>query len=192
MKAIKRFYVYYQHHLAGKTTVWARKPSFASQRERGRVRERGRGRAQQRPLFFGVQFRYGRHLKRTSSSSFRLPRKNDSERERGRGSEEEEADTYQWTGIAGAQKTSDVAIGHVNLLLDYLLSLPLSPSFYELWQCISITRTSELAADACDSCPKTKRFTTSLQHVPLSAATKLEGGKEEKGRPSWAEAPLCG
>lgn len=80
MKAIKRFYVYYQHHLAGKTTVWARKPSFARQREKGE-RDGERGRAQQRPLFAGVQFRYGRHLKRTSSSSFRLPRKNDSERE---------------------------------------------------------------------------------------------------------------
>lgn len=121
MKAIKRFYVYYQHHLSGKTTVWARKPSFASQAERERGRERGR--AQQRPLFAGVQFRYGRHLKRTSSSSFRLPRKN--VRERGC---EEEVDTYQWTGIAEAQKTSDVAIGHVNLLLDYLLSLSLSGS----------------------------------------------------------------
>lgn len=184
MKAIKRFYVYYQHHLAGKTTVWARKPSFASVRERRGERDGERGRAQQRPLFAGVQFRYGRHLKRTSSSSFRLPRKNDSER----GGCEEEVDTYQWTGIAGAQKTSDVVIGHVNLLLDYLLPLPLADSgnAFQLRALQSSLRTRATAA------PQTKRLTTSLQHVPHSAATKLEGGKEEKGSPSRAEAPLCG
>lgn len=124
---------------------------------------RERGRAQQRPLFTGVQFRYGRHLKRTSSSSFRLPRKNDSERGRERGCEEE-VDTYQWTGIAGAQKTSDVAIGHVNLLLDYLLPLPLADSgnAFQLRALQSPLRTRATAA------PQTKRLTTSLQHVPQS------------------------
>lgn len=98
-----------------------------------------------------------------------------------------EGDSYQWTGIAGAQKTSDVAIGHVNLLLDYLLPLSLYHSSlcpvytFGLWQCISITRTSEPAADACDSCPKPKRLTTSLQHVPHSGATKLAQQERSRG-----------
>lgn len=59
-----------------------------------------------------------------------------------------EADTYQWTGIAGAQKTSDVAIGHVNLLLDYLppLSLASSGNAFQLRALQSSLRTRATAA----------------------------------------------
>lgn len=169
MKVIKRFYVYYQHHLSGKTTVWARKPSFA---KRQRLRQ---GERESERETTGDPFSLGfssvmDDVERGTWNALQVLVSVFREWTRERGVRE--GDTYQWTGIAVAQKTSDVAIGHVNLLLDYLCSTHSTPSILSgLWQCISITRTSAFAANACGSCPQLE----TANHKLAARATKLTG-----------------
>lgn len=142
---------------------------------------RERGRAQQRPLFAGVQFRYGRHLKRTSSSSFRLPRKNDSERERGR-----EGVRRRQIPISGPESPEHKR--HRMWQSDMLICCWITFS-------LSLLRTLAMHFNYAHfraRCGRVRQLPQdqTVNHKLAARATKLEGG--EKGRPSWAEAPLCG